>query len=173
VHLWLHEWTCTENLYTVPICELSNTENVHLITICMPHAIYICGQPKNSGRPHKDQGLELFISAVQPLVIWLSAHRTHEQGCDHSLTIQITYFNVNYLLTTYLLTKLSPSWEAANCAATQELPNILLNPKVHYRFHKSPPLVPILSQIDPVHTFPSYPSKICFNIVHPPTSWSS
>jgi hypothetical protein len=53
---------------------------------------------------------------------------------------------------TYLLTEMSPSWEAANCAATQELPSILRNPKVHRRVHKSPPLVPILSQIDPVHT---------------------
>jgi hypothetical protein len=27
-------------------------------------------------------------------------------------------------------------------------------------------------QINPVHTIPSYISKIYFNIVHPPTSWS-
>jgi hypothetical protein len=70
--------------------------------------------------------------------------------------------------TSYLLTELSPSWEATNCAATQELPSILWNPKVQYRVHKSPPLVPILSHISPIHIIPSYLSTIHFNIVHPP-----
>jgi hypothetical protein len=71
------------------------------------------------------------------------------------------------------LVEVSSSWEAANCAAAQELPSILWNPNVHFRVHKSPPLIPILSQINPTHTVSSYLYKIHFNIVHPPTPWSS
>jgi hypothetical protein len=74
-------------------------------------------------------------------------------------------------LVTYLLTELSLSSEAANYAAIQELPSILWNPKIPV--HKSPPLVHILSQIDPEHTIPSNLSKIYFNTVQPPTSWYS
>jgi hypothetical protein len=58
------------------------------------------------------------------------------------------------------------------CSYSQEFPSILRNPKVHFRVHMSPPLAPILIQIIPVHTTPSYLSKIHFNIVHPPTPWS-
>jgi hypothetical protein len=56
--------------------------------------------------------------------------------------------------------ELRPSLEANSCSATEEIPSIVRNPKINYRVHKSPPLVHILRQMNPVHTSQSYFSKI-------------
>jgi hypothetical protein len=83
------------------------------------------------------------------------ARLSHDHVIYHSTIrwLLIESLNNSYLLT-YLLKEMSPSWEADSCAATRELPSISFNPKVHYRVHKSPPLVPILSQMVPFHAIP-------------------
>jgi hypothetical protein len=62
----------------------------------------------------------------------------------------------------------STARENITCAATQEFPSILCNLKVHYHSHKNPPLVCILSQINPVHAIQSFVSKLYLNIIPPP-----
>ena len=67
---------------------------------------------------------------------------------------------------TYLLTPQSSlSWEANWFSASQGIPCILWNPKVHYCIHKCPPTVPILSRLDPVYTPTSHFLKIHLNII--------
>ena len=63
----------------------------------------------------------------------------------------------------------SPSWAANWFAASQEIPRISRNPKVHYRTHKRPPSVSILSQPNPVHIPTSHLLEIHPNIIHPST----
>ena len=60
-------------------------------------------------------------------------------------------------------------WAANWFAASQEIPRISQNLKVHYSTHKCPPPVPILGQPNPVHIPTSHLLEIHPNIIHSST----
>lgn len=60
---------------------------------------------------------------------------------------------VNYMLQT-------SSWESDSSSTSQESCRSSWKQNVDYRVHKSPPRIPMLSQINPVYILPSYIFKI-------------
>ena len=94
----------------------------------------------------------------------------------HLEEIRNACMNAFTFLHTHLLTYSkvhSHSWEDPQFSASQEIPQILWNLKVHYCVYKCSPPVPILSQTNPVHTPTSHCLSIHFNITLPSMPGSS
>ena len=96
------------------------------------------------------------------------------------LIVQFRSYHCFHLsLLTYLLThslthstQHRPCWETNRFSATQEISLIFWNPKVHHRIHNCPPPVPILIQLDPLHTPTPLFLKIHLSIILPSTPGS-
>ena len=99
---------------------------------------------------------------------YLSTSRNIERfGLTQGNIVCPTPFLTIYLLT-YSMVQ-SPSLVANWFAASQEIPCISRNPKVHYRTHKCPPPVSILGQPYQVHIPTFHLLEIHPNILYPST----
>jgi len=84
---------------------------------------------------------------------------------------EISIFCITHLVTYCMEENLSR--EANSFSASREITRILLNTKVHYRIHNSPPSFLIPNRFDPVHIPTSLFLKIHLNIILPSTPESS
>ena len=121
----------------------SQNPKVHYRTHKRPPPFCILGQPYPVHIPTSH------LLEIHPNIIHPSTSRSPEWYCYYY------YYSVEQ----------NPSWESTWIEASQEFPHILWNPKVHYRIHKCPSTVPILSQLDPVQGSQSHFLHSHFHII--------
>ena len=85
------------------------------------------------------------------LIIFIPGLYNKPQGCGASVACAAGPFSTKK--------KQSPS-------ASKKIFSIVWKAKIHFSSHKSPPFAPILTQINPMRSSPSYFHKISFNITY-------
>jgi len=100
-----------------------------------------------------------YLDATQNVFFFATKMNILRQAITlRQLNLNNFYFVLTYLLT-YSMVR-SPAWEANWFEASQEIPRISRNPKLHYRTHKRPPPVSNLGQPNPVHIHTSWRSTL-------------
>jgi hypothetical protein len=104
-----------------------------------------------------------FHLAVKEMYGYMYNRSVLQMKAVHSLYVWITYLlhGAGDYLKSWLSLSLSKN------------PAFLWIPKVHYRVHTSPPLDPIMRQLNPVRATDPYLPKVHLNVILPPTPRSS
>ena len=100
-------------------------------------------------------------NGLKPIIYSILLFYTSQLLKDTTKSVSLQYT----CLLTYSMVQ-SP-WAANWFAASQEIPRISQNPKVHYRTHKRLPPVPILGPPNPVRIPTTHLLEIHPNIIHP------
>jgi hypothetical protein len=119
-----------------------------------------------------------FTHQVTSCVYYCKANSAVDTPCIYFSIQHIQKHLLNYLLS-YLITHSLTPWFRIlfeKLFVTQLIKKYLAssrNPKVHYRAYKSPPLDPILSQLNPVRLIDTYLPKVYLDVILSPTPRSS
>jgi hypothetical protein len=128
-----------------------------------------CGLFRDNSLRWTEKSMKNVRNAVTQAEIWTEYIPNTVQSCKHLSCFLVVLgmlewkkYSVTVWLTDWLTNSMehSSSWEANSHSDNQGISCLLWNLKVHYCVHKILPLLPILSQMHPVHTFPPYFPKI-------------